>query len=264
MYSSGINFKTEGPKIFPVCETPELSVIISGAGNVSNMTLAVEQITESLTVSSRWNLKKVRAVITDVLVDIHAKHVTPVPVQDKPTFDFLIGVWSPSEGTAMLETSWSTVNRVRFPGRRFIGGGSESAEMAGALIRSKVSSVEAAKVVASFCIDAAKRFSRDCGGQTRIWTLTQDGKVRRCRTSEVSELRKYSELVFGTVGEFLEVLDIGSYSTSAIDSAMGIMKIRAMELGAIRESFGSTSKPEGPLNPQHPTAAPLDPPPSQE
>ena len=212
-YTSAV--KSQGPKLFPLflpTERPDLAVVIAGAGRNAFIKRAVESIEAALSLISDPSLEETRACIENSLMHFHQQHIYPIPQDRAPDVTLICGVWTRKEGYGLFTTEEGEVNYVTTSGTGYctIGAGQAVAENALALTFQPGLSVENAKFVAAFCVKAAKDHDVYCGGNTRIYTVKEDGSgfmLHRLIETEVSEIERGGADLMEAVKVLVDGLD---------------------------------------------------------
>jgi hypothetical protein len=219
-YTRG-QIRSHGPKLFPfftsstVVERPDLSVLVTGAGNVPFMRRAVSLLESKLASVVDLTLDEVRVLTENALVEFYQTHIYPKPAskQDVAGFDLILGVWTKRDGFGLFTTSDTVVNPVAQHGTAHcsIGTGTYVTDYSLGLTWQAGLSVEHAKFLAAFSIKAAKDHVNSCGGDTIIWTIKNDGsshRVHRVMGAEVKIAEQGSVDLYDTLGLLLTFLDI--------------------------------------------------------
>jgi len=208
--------KSHGPKIFPLFVPdgrPDLAVVVVGAGTVGFMKRAVENIEAALVGCSGPTLKDVQAITEAELLDFYKTHIYPSPGPQKPDFELILGIWTKVDGFGLLKTEKTIATPAAPHGSGYcsIGLGQYVSEYAlGLTYPAGGPTVEGTKLIAAFCVKAAKDYVDYCGGKTKIWTLKRDGpgvRVYRMLPVEVADAEQYSEDLFVTLRYILQCLD---------------------------------------------------------
>jgi 20S proteasome alpha/beta subunit len=219
-YSVGGLLKTDGPKLFNVAERSDLSVVIAGAGSVPFMRMAVGEIEAALRQmpDGTATLPKAKKVIEDVLMNVFAVHVYPVP-GDRPEFELLVGIWTQPDGLHLFRTYLTTV--VPASDYACIGVGVYVSHFALSLMyRMDVGATEAT-FLAVYCIKAAKDYVDGCGKRTRIQVIRRDGKIQRVYPNEIRDTEDYCEELCEAMQFFVLGTDYENLEDSSLDVLMG-------------------------------------------
>ena len=225
-YTRG-SIKTHGPKLFPIVGAPErsdLAVVVAGAGHVAFMKRAIEKISVSLASLSSPSMENVRVLIEDELVAFYRKHIYPHPKHQDVSFSLLVGAWTVSDGWNLFRTAETAVEPVvSATGYDSIGSGQYVSEYALDLVFEGGLNVDHAKILAAFCIKAAKDFVDYCGGKTRIFVLTADGAGGHIKTVspiEIEHRENYATELYEIVRDLLQLLDTDGFSDDEVVGAL--------------------------------------------
>jgi 20S proteasome alpha/beta subunit len=203
--------KTHGPKLFMSVDLPELAVVMAGAGSVHFMRRAAEELENAFKSLKPASTEDVRAAAEKALAEFYQRHIYPMPSerQENAGFQFIIGAWTP-HGLDLYETQDATVVSAA-EGYCNIGMGQYVTEYAlGLTTGPVVLTVDKARLVAAFCVKAAKDYVEYCGGQTKIITLQNiPPHIKRAYPWEVTESEKYTTDLMTTVKDILQYLEIG-------------------------------------------------------
>lgn len=232
-YTAG-DFKSPGRKLFPLdvgTNRRDLTVVAVGAGRVSVMTRAIEELAPRLAQLVHPCLSDVRVAIEDVLRRFFKTHIDAISPhrQDQSGFELLLGAWTGVDGFGLFTADDAVVSAIKpEDGYASIGDGRSVSDYALRLIHQPGLRVESAKFSAALCIKAAKDHVVSCGGPTTIHTLVEgDGSC--CRTeivspSEVTDLEQYSEELFEAVRIILMSLDSEEWEEEAVGSLTEILR----------------------------------------
>lgn len=239
-------YRSHGPKLFP-CEDAnrnDIKILVAGAGTVSYMRRAIEMFRSELHALSSPTTEGIRVAAEKAITDFYKAHLYPNPKYDPDdAFELLFGVWTKSDGVALLSSNDTVVERANTDASGFatIGCGSDVAEYASGFVLNKPFSVEEAKYVSVVCVKAAKDNVEACGGNTevRIMRPTSNGclqekvpgyEIERTETFALS-LREALKLVTVTLdagqdGEALPDGEVGSFTDAIREVLLDFRKER--------------------------------------
>ena len=242
-YTRG-SIKSQGPKIFPLCDTSELAVIIAGAGRVPFMKRACEKIETALAALVSPTLEDVRTAIELVLVDFFNYYVYPKPSPEREncTFELIVGAWTRQDGFGLFKTDDVVVTPVTKHGSAYcsIGYGQYVSEYALGLTFQPGINLENAKFIAALCVKAAKDYVDYCGGKTHMYTLGEiEGSayhIGRVNVLDIKDAEQYSEDLFETLRYIMSYLDPTSLTSEESVRGMtdllkdGILRFRQQQI----------------------------------
>lgn len=216
--------KKTGPKLFPVLSFPEherLATVIAGAGGVGFMQRAVSTIALELKTLTDPSLEDVRATIESSLLAFYKTHMYPRPGWEEVDFSLLVGCWTEKDGFSLLKTQQTAVNPLLDKtGYSAIGSGVYVSEYALDLVFEMGLNVEHAKMLATFCIKAAKDYASYCGGDTRIHALQFSelggGVTKNISRPEVERCEKHSTDLYDVVKSLFQLVDTDTFSDDVI------------------------------------------------
>jgi 20S proteasome alpha/beta subunit len=242
-YTRG-SIKTQGPKLFPLSDTPELAVALAGAGRVPFMKRACEKIEAALKALVEPALEDVRTTIERALVDFFHYYIYPMPSPEREQsgFELIAGVWTRKDGFGLFKTEDVTVTPVTKHGSAYcsIGYGQYVSEYALGLTFQPGINMENAKFIAALCVKAAKDYVDYCGGRTQIITLGEiegsEYHISRVNLFDIRDAEQYSEDLFETIRYIMSYLDPTSLTSEESVRGMtdllkdGILRFRQQQV----------------------------------
>ena len=242
-YTQG-DFKSHGPKLFPIINRPDLAVVIAGAGNVPFMRRAIDKLEVALSQLQNPSTEDVRMATENVLLEFFNQRIYPRPDWWHVAFELILGVWTERDGFILLSSNEVNVG-VPMPkhatGPCCIGFGQHVSEYALGLTFQTALNVEHAKFVAAFAIKAAKDHVASCGGQTRIYAIRKmvsGCHIETIRRKEISEIETHSRQIYQSLGVVLGVLEkIRPDEDETVGIAINAVKEAILEFRAKRRDY---------------------------
>lgn len=201
--------------------------VFAGAGDGDFIDYIVEKLWAAMEPKG-GDLKAMIEAAEDELISQYQRLV-PVHPNGMPDASFLIAVWAAPREMSLLKINGPIVKRdVDFDAIGF--GDILVTYIASRLLHIKTFLDEAVPV-SIYMVDEAKQHVTECGGETHVVTLDEEGKFRRYSQDAIKtrtrELRDTDRIAREIVGLSLnEHLPLPSYKTLADDIFKRLLKIR--------------------------------------
>lgn len=172
------NFRQQGPKVFH-WRDDEVAVVLSGAGSYVLLKLAKEAIFRRLAdLRARNQVFSIRHdVIEPVLASLHDDHIDKAPDREWASgygLSLLIGTWHRGSGAVLYESHRRACAVV--DGFACVGSGAPVGNYVASTLFSKTLPVMWGRVIAAYVIQQSKAYGEDCGGDTNLTVLRNNGQ----------------------------------------------------------------------------------------
>lgn len=191
-YSS--SSKTPGTKIFPIKHLGATLILVL-TGRHMYATRAVEQITDRIKLLSEGQLTKARMQdeIEAVLRRVFQSDVYPHPDwgrEESPDFSFVVGLYSPTEGSALLATEETLT--VDMGDRVCLGSGSYLGDYLSRMYLGRQQSLKDVAPLAAYILFEAKSFDVGCGGKSEFVVLSNTGETSPIQSQDITLAEDYA------------------------------------------------------------------------
>lgn len=171
-YSTGgvVNY---GEKIFPLAARDSFRVVLAGAGVVSTIETAAQRIDARLP-SEGASLDQLQRAVESANKEYYEQFIANVP-DPSYGYEVLVAIQHARDGCRLLKCRENSTWVVRECS--LLGTGGVTAEPYSGLWWPDISLLEA-ETMACCLVKYAKEYDELCGGDTRVYTLSQDGLFR--------------------------------------------------------------------------------------
>lgn len=195
------NYRQQGPKVFS-WRDDDVAVVVSGAGSYVLLKLAKEAIFKKLVTlrhhKQSFSIK--HDVIEPVLASLHDDHIDKAPDREWANgygLSLLVGAWHQGSHAVLYESHRRACAVV--DGFSCVGSGAPVGNYIASTLFSKTLPVMWGRVVAGYLVQQSKAYGEDCGGDTNITVLQNNGKLvnlepEKIRISEAAANRIHEAL----------------------------------------------------------------------
>lgn len=188
------NFRQQGPKAWVVWKDSRVALAVAGAGNYVLLKLAREALLRRMTQLRRNTRKPLdpgriqHEVIEPVIASIHDDHVDKATEWDRANGYGLSLLVAVQEGG--IATLYETDRRACSKVLSFacVGSGAPIGNYVASTTFTSVLASSWGEMAAAYVIQQAKAYGDDCGGDTAIIVLPNDGKVEELSLDRIRKL----------------------------------------------------------------------------
>lgn len=198
------NFRQQGPKVFS-WRDDQVAVVVSGAGSYVLLRLAKEAIFRKLEgfrdAKKSFNIK--HDVIEPVLASLYDDHIDKAPDREWSNgygLNLLVGAWHRGSNAVLYESDRRACAVV--DGFSCLGSGAPVANYIASTLLSTTLPVMWGRIIAAYLIQQSKAYGEDCGGDTNIAILQNNGKLINVNKSALQA----AELAANRIHEALGVV----------------------------------------------------------
>jgi 20S proteasome alpha/beta subunit len=186
-----------------VIDKGECKCLIGGAGHGDFIDLAVQQLNAEL--RPPFSVVAVNELIEDIVTGIYSERIDSYPVheQDDLRFELLCAVGVKDDPIAPQLIRVSRALHLVRTAPETIGAGSYVARYLIATLAPNTASVMFAFRLAVYLVAQVKKHAKDCGGESQVIGITQDGRVTHLLEATIARHEETASIIMERAMPFL-------------------------------------------------------------
>ena len=170
-----------------------LKCVIAGAGEEDHLRLAIQNFWTVLLKADQDKLRTndVHEALQQAINSVYNQHIYPDPRGDQKEFGIIMGVSTPDDPPLLFKTSGTAILLSDSYEYVYLGSGSEMAMYLSSRLDVRGVPTSVGEYLAAFILWEVKQHVQTCGGNSVIYRLLKDGRLRYRGEGDMLDVEDY-------------------------------------------------------------------------